>query len=63
MISVSTSRFFQDFLEAERLYYIMGKKKITSIRVDEDVLKRTKEIGLNVSKVPENTLKDYIEKL
>ena len=40
----------------------MGKK-ITSIRIDEEVLKKAQEVGLNVSKVSENALKEAIRRL
>ena len=41
----------------------MGKKKITSIRIDEDLLKKAHDLGLIVSKVCENALKEAIERL
>lgn len=41
----------------------MGKSVITSIRVDEDVLREAKELGLNVSKISENALKEAIRRL
>jgi len=41
----------------------MGRAVITSIRIDEDVLRRAKEVGLNVSKVSENALKEAIARL
>jgi hypothetical protein len=41
----------------------MGKKVVTSIRVDKDTLRRAKEVGLNVSKISENALKMAIERL
>ena len=41
----------------------MGKKKITSMRIDEDLLQKAHELGLNVSKVCENALKEAIERL
>ena len=39
-----------------------SKKKIT-ILVDSEVIKKAHELGLNVSKVCENCLKQYIEAL
>ncbi len=42
-------------------YY--GKKVVTSIRIDQDVLRTAKELGLSVSKVSENALKIAIEQL
>jgi len=41
----------------------MAKTKITSIRVDEKVFRDAKELGLNISKVAENALKDAISRL
>ena len=41
----------------------MGKKRATVIRVDEEVLKKAKELGLNVSKTCENLLRMEIEHL
>jgi post-segregation antitoxin (ccd killing protein) len=41
----------------------MGKTVVTSIRIDEDVLREAKALGLNVSKVCENALKMAIERL
>ena len=41
----------------------MGRKKITSMRIDEDLLRKAHELGLNVSKVCENALKEAIERL
>ena len=41
----------------------MGKKKTTSMRLDEDLVERAHELGLNVTKVCENALKEAIRKL
>ena len=41
----------------------MSKKKRVNIYVDEDVVKKAKEIGLNVSKTCENCLKEAIRRL
>jgi hypothetical protein len=41
----------------------MGKAIVTSIRIDEDVLREAKALGLNVSKICENALKMAIEQL
>jgi len=41
----------------------MGKKKMTSMRIDEDILTQAHDLGLNVSKVCENALKDAIRRL
>ena len=36
---------------------------VTSIRIDENVLRKAKAVGLNVSKVSENALKEAIARL
>ena len=36
---------------------------MTSIRIDQDVLRTAKELGLSVSKVSENALKEAIKRL
>ena len=36
---------------------------MTSIRIDQDVLRTAKELGLSVSKVSENALKEAIRRL
>ena len=41
----------------------LGKKVVTSIRLDQDILRTAKEIGLNVSRVSENALKEAIKRL
>jgi len=41
----------------------MGKKKITSLRLDEDLVKKAHELGLNVTKICENAIKEAISKL
>jgi hypothetical protein len=41
----------------------MGRPVVTSIRIDEDVLREAKALGLNVSKICENALKMAIERL
>ncbi len=41
----------------------MGKKVVTSIRIDQDILRTAKELGLSVSKVSENALKEAIKRL
>nr|MDO8132601.1 type II toxin-antitoxin system CcdA family antitoxin [Candidatus Njordarchaeum guaymaensis] len=38
----------------------MSKKVISTIYLDEEVLKRAKEVGLNISKICENALKEAI---
>lgn len=35
-------------------------KKMTTVRIDENLLKKAQELGLNVSKICENALKYYI---
>ena len=36
---------------------------VTSIRINKQILKQAKELGLNISKIAENALKIYIAKL
>ena len=38
-------------------------KRLVSIKVDEEVLREAKEIGLNISKVCENALKEAVVRL
>ena len=42
---------------------ILGKKIVTSIRIDEEVFRKAKDLGLSVSKVAENALKEAIRRL
>jgi hypothetical protein len=41
----------------------MGKKKLTTMRLDENLVKDAHELGWNVTKVCENALKSAIEHL
>jgi len=41
----------------------MGKTIVTSIRIDEEVFREAKKLGLNISKVSENALKEAIRRL
>ena len=41
----------------------LGKRKITTIRIDEELIKRAHDLGLNVSKISENAVKEAIEKM
>jgi hypothetical protein len=41
----------------------VGKKKITTMRIDEDSLKKAHDLGLNVTKVCENALKEMISRI
>ena len=41
----------------------MGKRKMTTIRIDEDLLIKAHELGLNVSKISENALKEMIRRI
>jgi post-segregation antitoxin (ccd killing protein) len=41
----------------------MSPKRMTTIRVDEDSLRKAHDLGLNVSKIAENALKEAIKKL
>ena len=38
-------------------------KKNVMIRIERDVIEKAKEIGLNISKVSENALKDMINRI
>jgi len=40
-----------------------GKRKMTTIRVDEELLKKAHELGLNVSRIAENALREIIRKI
>lgn len=40
-----------------------GRKKNVVIYLDPEVVKEAKELGLNISKICENVLKEYIRKL
>ncbi|RLI14314.1 MAG: hypothetical protein DRO43_04330 [Candidatus Hecatellales archaeon] len=42
---------------------VMGRKRLTSMRIDEDLLKEAKELGLNISKICENALREAIAKM
>ena len=41
----------------------MVRKRITTIRIDEELLRKAHELGLNVSKISENAIKDAIERM
>ena len=41
----------------------MGKKKKTLLYLDSDVAQKAKDLGLNLSKVSENALKEAIRRL
>jgi len=41
----------------------MGKRIVTSIRIDEEVFRKAQKIGLNISKVAENALRDIVERI
>ena len=41
----------------------MGKQVKVNLTIDEDVVKAAKELGLNMSKISENALKEYIKRL
>jgi post-segregation antitoxin (ccd killing protein) len=42
--------------------YELGKK-ITTMRIDEELIKKAHDLGLNVSKVSENAIREAIEKM
>ena len=41
----------------------LGKKKITTMRIDEELIKKAHDLGLNVSRISENAIKEAIEKM
>lgn len=41
----------------------MGKLKITAIRIDEDDLAKAKDLGINVSQVCRNAVKEAIRRM
>ena len=41
----------------------MGKRKQTTIRIDAELLQKAQELGLNISKVCDNSLKKAVGKL
>lgn len=41
----------------------MGQKKITTMRIDEELIKKAHDLGLNVSKISENAIKEAIERM
>ena len=41
----------------------MGKQAKVNLTIDEEVVKTAKELGLNMSKIAENALKEYIRRL
>lgn len=40
-----------------------GKKKITTMRIDAELLKKAHDIGLNVSKISENAIREAIKRM
>jgi len=38
-------------------------KKNVMIRIDAEIVKKAKDLGLNISKISENALKEYIKRL
>jgi len=41
----------------------LGKKKITTMRIDAELIKKAHDLGLNVSKISENAIKVAIERM
>ena len=41
----------------------MGKQTRVNLTIDNDVVKKAKHLGLNLSKVAENALKDMIDRI
>jgi post-segregation antitoxin (ccd killing protein) len=44
-------------------YVSMGKQKRVNLTIDKEVIKKAKEMGLNLSKIAENAFKEAIEAL
>ena len=42
---------------------VKGKKATISITLPPELVKKARELGLNISKISENALKDYIKRL
>lgn len=45
------------------LVFELGKKKITTMRIDAELIKKAHDLGLNVSKISENAIKEAIERM
>jgi post-segregation antitoxin (ccd killing protein) len=41
----------------------LGKKKITTMRIDAELIKKAHDLGLNVSKISENAIKEAIKRM
>ena len=41
----------------------MRRKQKVTINLDPEVVRKARELGLNISKIAENALKEYIERL
>jgi len=41
----------------------LGNKKVTTMRIDEELLRKALDLGLNVSKISENAIKEAIERM
>jgi post-segregation antitoxin (ccd killing protein) len=41
----------------------LGKKKITTMRIDEELINKAHDLGLNVSKISENAIREAIERM
>jgi len=41
----------------------VAKKKITTMRIDSELLDKAHKIGLNVSKISENAIKEAVERM
>ena len=41
----------------------LGKKKTTTVRLDAELVKKAHDLGLNISKISENAIKDAVEKM
>lgn len=41
----------------------LGKKRITTMRIDEELIEKAHNLGLNVSKVSENAIREAIKRM
>lgn len=42
---------------------MLGRKVVTTIRIDEDILKKAHDLGLNISKISQNAVEQAVEKM
>jgi post-segregation antitoxin (ccd killing protein) len=41
----------------------LGRKKITTMRIDEELVKKAHDLGLNVSKISENAIREAVDRM